>query len=72
MIALQYVFAIAAGSGVEAGGELYRSDYYGAHESWKNITADLPGLSLAEVALKCFQERSDQAGGLIEPSETTL
>lgn len=40
---LQYVFAIAAGTGFEAGGELYRSDYYGSHESWKNITGALPG-----------------------------
>lgn len=46
-LGLQYVFAIAAGVGFEAGGELYKSDYYGGHESWKNITGDLPGIVLA-------------------------
>ena len=59
LIGLQYVFAIAAGTGFEAGGELYKSDYYGSHESWKNITGDLPGrTSKAPDAYSCWESVS--------------
>ena len=39
----KYVFVITSAIGFEAGGEVYRSDYYGSHESWKNISGDIPG-----------------------------
>ena len=44
---LQYVFAITEGEDFIQGGELWRSDRYGAADSWKNMTDELEGKRLA-------------------------
>ena len=43
---VQYVFALTQGEGFTIGGELWRSDSYGAASSWKNLTGDLEGTLL--------------------------
>lgn len=42
-VALQYVFAITESAHSGTGGEIWRSDSYGAYNSWQNLTDSLPG-----------------------------
>ncbi|KAK9806438.1 hypothetical protein WJX73_007437 [Symbiochloris irregularis] len=39
----KYVFAITAAIDFDGGGEVWRSDNFGAADSWKNVSADLEG-----------------------------
>ena len=45
--ALQYVFAITEGEDGVEGGEVWRSDRFGAPDSWRNMTDELEGKAWA-------------------------